>query len=295
MHVPVLLQEVIDGLALSAGLTVLDGTINGAGHGLAIAKLIPGGYLIGLDRDAAAITQAEKILVGLGCKVSLAVGNFRKLGVILDGLGISTIDRLFLDLGFSSNQLAAGRGFSFRSNEPLIMTYESEPAPNQLTAREIVNRWPIERLTQIFHDYGDEPFARRISRAIVRVRAGRPIETTVELVAVIRLAVPIWYRSHRRRHFATKIFQALRIAVNDELTALEEVIRSGWDRLNPRGRIAIIAFHSGEARIIKNFFQTKVADRTGRRPSRRVIKPSEEEIKANPRASSATLRLIEKI
>ncbi|MBI2097482.1 MAG: 16S rRNA (cytosine(1402)-N(4))-methyltransferase RsmH [Candidatus Vogelbacteria bacterium] len=283
MHIPVLLQEVIEGLALTAGLTVLDATINGAGHSAEISKRIPGGCLIGLDRDRTALAKARQRLQNAPCRVILKQGNFRHLDQILDTLQIVSFDRCLFDLGLSSDQLAeSGRGFSFLKDEPLTMTYEVEPVT--ITARTIVNESSAADLELTLKEYGEEPFATSIARAIVAARKKKKIETTKELVAIIRSAVPAWYRSARRRkHFATQTFQALRIAVNDEFRALTEGLNHGWRYLAPGGRLAVISFHSGEARIVKKIF-----------PDHRKIKPTRTEIKNNPRARSAVLRLIQK-
>lgn len=296
MHQPVLLQSVIEGLNLGPGLTVVDATINGAGHSFEISRLIPGGHLIGIDRDVEAVERARERLSNSPCKVSLAAGNFRDLDKIVNALGVTRIDRLLFDLGFSSDQLAVSdRGFSFQADEPLLMTYESEIEPGRLTAREIVNRWREERLTTICKDYGDEPFARRIARAIARARKTAPIETTGELVEIIRRAVPRWYRAaSRRRHFATKVFQALRIAVNDEFGALVQGLTKGFTLLRPSGRLAVITFHSGEAKVVKIFFRDATARGAGLIITRRATRPTLIEIKTNPRARSATLRIIQK-
>ncbi|MBI2100570.1 MAG: 16S rRNA (cytosine(1402)-N(4))-methyltransferase RsmH [Candidatus Vogelbacteria bacterium] len=283
MHVPVLLQEVIGGLALRAGITVLDGTINGAGHSLEISRRIPGGCLIGLDRDSTILAKARERLQNASCRVILEQGNFRHLDQILNARQIISLDRCLFDLGVSSEQLAAsGRGFSFLIDEPLIMSYEVEPVT--VTARTIVNESAAANLELMLKEYGEEPFAVRIAQAIVEARKKKKIETTKELVAIIQEAVPRWYRSPRRRkHFATQTFQALRIAVNDEFRALAEGLNLAWHYLAPGGRLAVISFHSGEARIVKKIF-----------PGHRKIKPTWAEIKNNPRARSAVLRLVQK-
>ena len=296
MHQPVLLQSVITGLDLRPGLTVVDGTINGGGHSVEIAKRITGGHLIGLDQDATAIANGRARLAAVPCRVTLRVVNFRQLDQVLSSLGVMQIDRLFLDLGFSSNQIqSAGRGFSFQTDEPLLMTYEVAPPSERLTAGEIVNHWDEEKLAACFQDYADEPFARPIARAIVKARQSAPLLTTGQLVEIIRQAVPRSYRApNRRRHFATKVFQALRLAVNDELAALAEGLAKGFASLAAGGRLAVITFHSGEARVVKKFFQTVKVDGRGQIITRHAIKPTWPEIKTNPRARSATLRIIQK-
>jgi len=296
MHEPVLLQAVIEGLDLRPGLTVVDATVNRGGHSVEIAKRIVGGHLIGIDQDAEAIVNARERLAGVSCRLSLQVGNFRRLDQILDTLGVKQIDRILFDLGWSSDQLAmSGRGFSFQTDEPLLMTYGAERIEGQLTAREIINIWPQADMVAIFKDYAEEPFAKQIARALTEARRDTPIETTGQLVAIIRAAVPRWYRAtNRRRHFATKIFQALRLAVNDEFGALTAGLAQGFARLTPSGRIAVITFHSGEARIVKNFFRETKALGQAEIITRHAIKPTFQEIKLNHRARSATLRIIQK-
>ena len=297
MHEPVLLQAVIEGLDLQPGLVVVDATAGRGGHSAAIAALIPGGRLIGIDQDQAAIQSVKDRLSSVdGCQIDLRTGNFRALDQILNALGINQIDRILFDLGWSSDQLAlSGRGFSFQTDEPLLMTYGAELAEGQQTARQIVNTWCSADLVAIFKDYGDEPFARPIAEAIITARRDGPIETTGQLVAIIRAAVPRWYRApNRRRHFATKIFQALRLAVNDEFVALAAGLTQGFARLVSGGRMAVIAFHSGEARLIKNFFRGKKGLGQAELITRHAIKPAFQEIRSNPRARSATLRILQK-
>ncbi len=297
MHQPVLLQSVIDGLALTPELTVVDATVNAAGHGGPIATLIPQGLFIGLDRDARAIDEARKRLAPFSDRVQLRVANYRNLDRILDEMKIEKIDRIFFDLGFSSDQLAdSGRGFSFQTDEPLLMTYEAEVEAGQLTAKVIVNLSSEAELVRLFTEYGEEQFALLIARAIVRARSRKAIETTKDLVEIIRDAVPHWYRaSTRRRHFATKIFQALRIAVNDEFGAMTEGLTAGFRRLVSGGRLAVITFHSGEARLVKTLFREWVKEGQGELVNKKAIKPSFTEVASNPRARSATLRIIKKI
>jgi len=297
MHQPVLLQSVIDGLNLSPGLTVVDGTINGGGHAAAIAKVIspvssaggPTGYLIGIDRDARAIIRAKKNLASVTCRLDLVTGSYADLAEILHNLGVSTIDRALLDLGFSSNQVEeSGRGFSFLKDEPLLMTYEYSPRDNAETAESIVNSYRMEDLAKIFSTYGDESFARPIAKEIARTRRRQRISTTTELVAAITRAVPAWYQSPRRRlHPATKTFQALRIVVNDEYGALAKGLEAIWQKLTPGGRAAIITFHSGEARIVKSFFR-------GKEIIEKAKRATYQEVRENPRSRSAVLRIVEK-
>ena len=295
-HVPVLLQEVIETLDPKPGQIILDGTIGFAGHGGVIAdKLGSTGIYIGLDRDQKTLTQARLNLEGVDAKVLLLEGNYRYLDEILSEQDISSIDGFLLDLGFNSDQLVnSGRGFSFQQDEPLIMTYESEITDRSLTARDIVNHYSEKDIADILYNYGEESFSRQIAKKILTSRLRAPIETTGQLVEIILASVPLWYQK-RRIHPATKTFQALRIAVNDELGALEEGLTTSWQYLNLNGKIAIITFHSLEAKIVKNFFKNKKSEGLGELINKKVIKPKYEESKINPRARSAQLRVIKKI
>lgn len=281
-HEPVLLQEVIKALDLHEGDTFVDLTLNRGGHSRALcAALGQTGKLIGVDADQNALKIAQENLATCSCSVSLVESNFRELDRVLTEQGLEQVDAILADLGLSSEQLAgSGRGFSFQTDEPLLMTLAAQPGPDALTAAQIVNRWQEETLADIIYAYGEERFARRIAKQIVLAREVAPIETTLQLVDVIAAAVPVWYRKGRL-HFATKTFQALRIAVNDELGALKTMLASAYRHLAPNGRLAIITFHSLEARIVKQAF-----------PDSLVIKPSRPEIINNPRARSAQLRLI---
>lgn len=296
MHLPVLLQETIEGLDLSPGLVVVDATVGVGGHSEAIGRVIgPTGHLIAFDRDIEAIQAVENKFRQFDCQTSLRQGNFRHLDSLLDSLGITVVDRILFDLGFSSDQLLNGRGFSFNLDEPLLMTYEVSSNPDQLTAREIVNNWSAVELEEIFERYGEEVFTKPIVKAIVAKRRRQSIETSGQLVAIIESAVPAWYRSPRRhRHFATLIFQALRIAVNDEFKAIEAGLVIGFERLSIGGRLAIITFHSGEARLVKNFFREMVKADKGSIVAKAIRTPWSE-IKTNPRARSAVLRIIKKL
>jgi 16S rRNA (cytosine1402-N4)-methyltransferase len=226
--------------------------------------------------------------------VSLVNKNFRQLDEALGELGVKWIDAALFDLGLSSDQLeTSGRGFSFQDDEPLAMSFGDPSVPGRLTAKEIVNHWREESLADVIYGYGEETFARRIAKAIVAARRHAPLETTSQLVEVIRGAVPGWY-THRRLNPATKTFQALRIATNDELGALREALPKVWESLAPGGRLAIISFHSLEARILKEQFRLWVASGAGKLIAKKPILPSREEAVANPRSRSAQLRLIQK-
>ncbi len=295
-HSPVLLKEAINFLNLAEGKIVLDATADGGGHAMEICKRIgEDGFFIGIDEDSELLKAAEMKLQNMDCKSMLVSGNFRKLDELLEPLKINFLDAVFFDLGMSSLQLNnSGRGFSFKKDEPLVMTFKSLPEAGDLTAADILNKFPEGEIQKILRDYGEERYAGRITRAIVREREHRPFKTTFELAEVIRKSVPPQYR-RGRISFATRTFQALRVAVNDELGALGEGLTKAWSLLKPKGRIAVISFHSLEDRIVKNFFKEKYLAGEGFVLTKKPVTPSEEEIFLNPRSRSAKLRSIEKI
>lgn len=289
-HDTVLLHEAVEGLLIAPGDVVVDGTIGGAGHlALMHEKLGPEGTLIGIDADEEAIARAKEKIGGReGARLVLANDNFRNLGKILDEAGVARIDRALFDLGWSGFHLSSGRGFSFKKDEPLLMTYGTDLEGE--TAASILNSASEEELSDILYMYGEERFARSIARAIVRARKEAPILMTDDLVRVVEEATPSWYQ-HRKLHPATKTFQALRIAVNDELDALREGLATAVERLTNKGRIAVITFHSIEDRIVKSLFRDAAYAGKGSLVNRKPIVPSEEETKRNPRARSAKLRI----
>lgn len=294
-HIPVLLKEVIEGLELKPGMTVLDGTLGGGGHAKKICEAIgQTGLLIGTDADKAAVERVEKILGTNECRHQLFVANFKDLSSVLRNVEISGLDAAMFDLGLSSFQLEdSGRGFSFQKDEPLLMTFEDVPGENKLTAREIVNNWDEENIADIIYGYGGERYSRRIAGAIVAARIKKPIETTGELVKIIESAVPAQYRK-RKIHFATKTFQALRITVNDELGSLRKGLQEVFARLNQGGRMAVISFHELEDRIVKNFFREMKNAGEANVLTKKPLVSGEEELSENPRARSAKLRIVEK-
>lgn len=275
---------------------MLDGTGGGGGHALALCREVgTSGTIIVFDQDDDAIERIRERLASCEAAKHLVHDNFRNLAGALDTLGIATVDRVILDLGLSSFQLdEAARGFSFRQAEPLTMTFAKHPGPEAFTAHDVVNTWDEKHIADVIFGYGEERYARTIARAIVKARAAHPIETTVELAEVIKDAVPLRY-AHGRIHPATRTFQAIRIAVNDELGALEEGLESAWKRLAAEGRIAVISFHSLEDRIVKRFFKEREREGEARILTKRPIEASDEECHANPRARSAKLRIAEKI
>ncbi len=295
MHIPVLFKESIEALKIKSDGIYIDGTLGGAGHALEITKhLGPDGTLIGFDLDSHAITRAEEALAGASCKVILVRDNFRNLANVLDEKKIGQVDGIFLDLGWSSFQIAdASRGLSFQEDGPLQMTLNDKPTSEEVTAWDIVNTWDDQTIADMIFAYGDEVASRKIARAIVSARGQQTIETTFDLVGVILSVLPRkpWMRTHP----ATKTFQALRIAVNDEYGAVKEVLEAGFDRLLPGGRFAIITFHSGEDRIVKNYFRDQTHADRAILLTKKPITPGDQELRDNPRSRSAQLRIIEKI
>ncbi|MBE6975796.1 MAG: 16S rRNA (cytosine(1402)-N(4))-methyltransferase RsmH [Ruminococcaceae bacterium] len=306
-HISVLLEECLDGLNIRPDGIYVDGTLGGAGHSSQIAKRLTTGRLIGIDRDPVALKAAGERLAPYGNRVKLVHSNFCRLSQILDELGIEGVDGILLDLGVSSPQLDDGsRGFSYMVDAPLDMRMNSGDA---LTAETIVNTWSYEQLRRILFDYGEERYAPQIAAAICRRREEKPIKTTLELVDVIRSAMPA-VALREKQHPAKRSFQAIRIAVNDELGAVREVMDTAIPKLNAGGRLAIITFHSLEDRIVKNGMTEASKGCTcppsfpvcvcGKKPqvkliSRKPIVASDEELEANPRSRSAKLRVCEKL
>ena len=306
-HRSVLLDECIEQLAIRPDGIYLDGTLGGAGHSREIAKRLTTGRLIGVDRDETALAAAGERLAEFGDRVTLVHSNFKEIDAILDGLGISGVDGMLFDLGVSSPQLDdAARGFSYLHDAPLDMRMDKT---DRLTAREVVNEYSQDELRRILYEYGEERYAPSIAAAIVRHRAEKPIETTLELVDVIRSAMPA-KALREKQHPAKRSFQAIRIAVNGELAAVEEMMGRAIDRLNPGGRLCVITFHSLEDRIVKNAIAQAAKGCTcppefpvcvcGKKPlvknlTRKPIEAGEQELEENPRARSAKLRVAEKL
>lgn len=294
-HIPVLLEETIHGLALKKGGVYVDCTVNRAGHSVPIAEAIgKNGTLICIDLDEQALKEAESTLrkVHDAPTYHFIHSNFRHLKSILKTLEISSVDGILADLGLSSQELdSSGRGFSFRFEEPLQMTFTSSLNEDTVTASDIVNYWSESTIADILYGFADETYARRIAKAIVVHREEKPIATTTELVAVIASAVPGLYR-HRKTHFATKTFQALRMATNDELGSIEELIHTFPEILREKGRACIITFHSTEDRVVKHILKSHIEALLP--ITKKPIIPSDEEIHNNPRARSAQLRIIER-
>jgi 16S rRNA (cytosine1402-N4)-methyltransferase len=251
--------------------------------------------IIAVDRDSEALKRAEARLKDLKANFSLILSDYRNMDTVLDTQKIEKVQGIILDLGLSSNQLdESGRGFSFKNDEPLFMTFTT-PAENPLvTAQTVLNEWGEETLADIIYGYADERYAKRIAKKIIEARRQKPIETTNQFVDIIREAVPNVYRKGKI-HFATKTFQAIRMAVNDELGALKEGLEKGLERLSKGGRMSVISFHSGEDRLVKNYFRDQAKAKKIILINKKLITASEEEIRKNPRSRSAKLRIVEKI
>lgn len=306
-HVSVLLQECLDGLNIRPDGIYVDGTLGGAGHSSRIAQRLTTGRLIGIDRDPVALAAAGERLKPWKDRVTLVHSNFCEIKQVLSDLQIPGVDGILLDLGVSSPQLDDGqRGFSYMADAPLDMRMNGE---DTLTAREVVNTWPQEGLKRILYTYGEERYAPQIAAAICRRREEAPIETTLELVDIIRSAMPA-AALREKQHPAKRSFQAIRIAVNDELGSVEKVMADAIPLLNPGGRLAVITFHSLEDRIVKNAMAEAAKGCTcppnfpvcvcGKKPqvkliSRKPIVSGEAELAENPRARSAKLRVCEKL
>lgn len=280
----------VQGLSVQPGAVVVDGTVGGGGHLDALARALQGtGTLIGIDADREALVRGREKVATYGLTTHFFEGNFRFLKTYLQEARISEITHVLLDLGWSSFQLDTQKGFSLKKDDPLLMTY-GNPQEARITAQDLIETLTAAELADIFFAYGEERFSRRIAERIVRVREETPITTARALADVVARAVPIWYR-HRRVHPATKVFQALRIAVNDELDALRQVLGDAIEFLAPGGRIAVITFHSIEDRIVKKFFETCRRAGIGTTLTKKPIMPSSEEVSHNPRARSAKLRI----
>lgn len=291
MHKSVLLQEVIDNLSFEKNEVFLDCTIGAGGHMESAFKKEPSIRIVGIDLDTDAIDRAEKRLGTLGAKFELFENNFRNLDQVLVSANIKCVNKILFDFGLSSHQIdESGRGFAFKTDEPLAMTMSKDPKKSLFTAYNIVNEWDEENIADIIFAYGEERYARRIAKAIVTERELGPIETTFELAEIVASAMP--RLAHRKKiNPATKTFQALRIAVNDELRSIEEGISKAFDHTCPNGRIAVISFHSLEDRIVKRFFKEKEKDGLGRSITKRPITPGDKELVENPRSRSAKLRI----
>ena len=305
-HVSVLLEECVTGLNIRPEGIYVDGTLGGAGHSCRIAEGLTTGRLIGIDRDPVALKAAGERLAPYGDRVTLVHSNFCEMASVLESLGISGVDGILLDLGVSSPQLDDGeRGFSYMADAPLDMRMDGGDA---LTADTVVNTWSYEELKKILYEYGEERYAPAIASAIVRRRETAPIRTTLELVDVIRSAMPP-AALREKQHPAKRSFQAIRIAVNDELNSVAKAMEAAIPLLNSGGRLAVITFHSLEDRIVKNAMAAAAKGCIcppefpvcvcGRKPqvdilTRKPIVAAPQELERNPRARSAKLRICQK-
>jgi 16S rRNA (cytosine1402-N4)-methyltransferase len=306
-HVPVLLRECIDGLNIRPGGIYVDGTLGRAGHALEIVRRLDQGKLVGIDRDETAINEAGALLKEYDDRIILVRGNFKDIGALLDGLGIPKVDGMLFDLGVSSPQLdEAARGFSYMTDAPLDMRMDRQA---DLSAYDIVNEWAAADLRRILWEYGEERYAGQIASKIIKKRAVKPIETTLELTGIIREAMPA-KALREKQHPAKRTFQAIRIAVNDELGAVREMLETAPDRLRAGGRLCIISFHSLEDRLVKNAITKRENGCTcprdfpvcvcGFKPTLKAVTkkpviPTDQENEQNPRARSAKLRVAERL
>jgi len=292
-HIPVLLKETVEGLALRPGDNVIDGTVGAGGHAAAILeRTSPDGLLLGIDLDEAALEAARRKLARFGSRVMLVRENYKNVERVLLSHSFGPIQAALLDLGFSSLAVDdPSRGFSFRFDGPLDMRFDPS---QELTAASIVNGWNADQLTGIFVRCGEERFARRIAGAVIAARRRDRIVSTLQLVDVIASAVPAAYR-RGRIHFATRTFQALRIATNDELGNLEAALPAFTGSIAPGGRLAVISFHSLEDRAVKRYFLSQAAAGVLKVLTKRPLTASEAEVAVNPRSRSAKLRVAEKI
>ena len=306
-HFSVMLNECIENLKIKPDGVYLDGTLGMGGHSYQIASRLGSGHLICIDRDETAIERAGRRLAPFEDKVTLVHGNFSDAAAILDSLGIEGADGMLFDLGVSSPQLdESERGFSYMNDAPLDMRMDKGES---LTAYDVVNTWDEQHLLRILWDYGEERYARRIVGAIMERRARAPVETTLELVDIIKGAMPA-AALREKQHPAKRTFQAIRIAVNDELGAIARMMETAPDKLNAGGRLCVISFHSLEDRIVKSGIAARENGctcpreapvctcgfvKTLRSVTRKPILPSEEELEANPRSRSAKLRVAERV
>ncbi|MCL2652398.1 MAG: 16S rRNA (cytosine(1402)-N(4))-methyltransferase RsmH [Propionibacteriaceae bacterium] len=306
-HTPALLAEVVDALhpALGVGSTLLDATVGLGGHSFALLEACPGARLVGIDRDGDALALAQERLAAFD--VTLVRARFDELGTVLDDLGIDCVQAMLFDLGLSSLQIdEAGRGFAYTQDGPLDMRMDDRLA---VTAADIVNTWPDTDLARVIRDFGEEPHALRVAQAIVAARQQRPIQTTGQLADVVTAAMPAAVRYGSGGHPAKRVFQALRICTNDELTALAQALPEALARLGVGGRLAVISYHSLEDRLVKQAFRAATTSQAPRRlpvvpeslqprfalVSDQAIRPSQDEVDANPRAASARMRVITRV
>ncbi len=305
-HISVLLDEAISSLEIKSSGVYVDATLGYGGHSSEILKKVKRGYLFALDQDSEAIRHSTDRLSAIGTNFTIVKSNFKDLKRVINNEGYERVDGILFDLGVSSPELdEADRGFSFHNDAPLDMRMDTSQS---FSAYNVVNEYSYEELRNIFYRYGEDKFAPGIAKKIVEARENKPIETTLELVEIIKTAVPMKVRL--KKHPARQIFQAIRIEVNDELNVLEKALKDATDLLNVGGRVVVITFHSLEDRIVKKYFKelTEVDERVKGLPNvnpdllpnfklvnRKPIIPSDEEVERNPRSRSAKMRVIERI
>ncbi len=302
-----MLEEAVDMLACRPGKIIVDGTLGGSGHARRICEqIVPGGVFVGIDRDRDAIDRARRVLAAKGLRIHIVHGNFADLPLFLSQLGISGVDGILIDIGLSLHQIeASGRGFSFGRDEPLDMRMDVR---SEVTAADLVASMTERELTQTFSRYGEERWAARIARHLVAQRKTQPVTTSGQLARLVSEAVPAAAARKQKIHPATRVFMALRIAVNRELEALDRFLETAVDLLNPGGRLCVLAFHSLEDRMVKQRFRDLAHPCTcpprlprcacGRQPrarllTRKVRRPTDAEIRKNPMARSTRLRAVE--
>jgi 16S rRNA (cytosine1402-N4)-methyltransferase len=306
-HLSVMPEEVVRLLGCSSEGIYVDGTLGGGGHTAEILRANPANRVIGIDRDIDALNAAKEFLKPFGARVSFVRDDFRDLKKVVEGLGALPVDGVILDVGVSSYQLdSPERGFSFRTDAPLDMRMDTR---QEVTAASLVNTLSDAELERLFREFGEEEFSWRIAKAVVAARSKRPVETTGDLVDIVLFAVPRKFHG-KRIHPATKVFQALRIAVNDELESLRQGVSGGMEALRPGGRMVVISFHSLEDRIVKNAFREASTGCVcppkfpvcvcGKKPrarllTKKALTAGQEELDENPRARSAKLRAIEMV
>ena len=285
IHRTVLLNETIEGLNLKSDCVVLDCTFGGGGHSREVLRRFPKARIIALDQDKSVWKNDD-------ARISFHNENFSNLDKVLRG---EKVDGIIFDLGLSSDQLEnSGRGFSFLKDEPLLMTLKENPQAEDITAEEIVNSWEEKNLADIIYGYGEEKYSRRIAKAIVEARKEGKTKTTFDLVKIIEGAVPAGYRKGRINP-VTRTFQALRIAVNDELGVLKDGLEKGFEKLKAGGRMAVISFHSLEDRIAKKFYKGLEREGKAKLINKKPVEASPEELKSNPRSRSAKLRILSRL
>ena len=300
-HIPVLSKEVLEYLALKKDGVYIDATLGGGGHTETIVSCLgKRGRILAIDRDRFAIEIAKRRLGKYGDKIVYVQANFSDLDEILEKVKIKKVDGVLFDLGVSSYQLESPeRGFSFNKRYDVFLDMRMDTS-QELRAFDVVNKYPEKRLREIFYKLGEEPFARRIARQIVLARKAKPIRTTGQLLEIICRSIPAYYRFRRKGHWATNVFRAIRMEVNQELPSIKRALPLAVRALKKKGRLVVISFHSLEDRIVKKTFREMSLSQDDRKPvvkvlTKKPIRPSPEEVRMNPKSDSAKLRAVEKL